>query len=414
MATATDDLEVVSDDNIDFEYKFATLGDLQVQTVENEKTGKKKVSSVMLDGEPIEPTDRFWNSVFSRYGISNTLFKYYDHDEVFARIMERDGKDRMRMCIERGDNGNRLLAVSSPTKPIVSYSDMSDLLSRYGGRSVKYSNGLIESVHQPRDNGSGLMIGPDNFERRFIMSVPIDGYGSPNVYLSLLRLLCSNLAVAYSKTFRSSLSLGKADDNVMPALTRVLESFGNDEGYAALRDRIESAQKSWASVYEATMFTKLIHKLHTRRDIDDLDGRKVPDGTSIAKWYSQSRDEFTPDLNDAEDAILQAPIFRSLEAMTGNPMRLYGIANIDALSAKRQRTLPVKCTVYDLVNFSTEVATHYAGVDGSRKLQGWVGNTLSAEYDMEGTRDKFTDFADFHMSEKFASGLTGSNHALDN
>src|SRR5260221_348195 len=74
-----------------------------------------------------------------------------------------------------------------------------------------------------------------------IIDTPIDGFGRPSVYLSLLRLVCSNGAVGYSPAFRSELSVGKGDDGVAFALTRVLDGFNNEDGYAALRQRFESA-----------------------------------------------------------------------------------------------------------------------------------------------------------------------------
>ena len=43
--------------------------------------------------------------------------------------------------------------------------------------------------------------------------------------------------------------------------------------------------------------------------------------------------------------------------------KLYGLANLDTLSPKRQRTLPVDCKVYDLLNFATEIATHHASTE---------------------------------------------------
>ena len=49
--------------------------------------------------------------------------------------------------------------------------------------------------------------------------------------------------------------------------------------------------------------------------------------------------------------------------MTGDLQRIYGMANLDALSVKRQRTLPAACKVYDLLNFASEVATHHADAD---------------------------------------------------
>jgi hypothetical protein len=93
--------------------------------------------------------------------------------------------------------------------------------------------------------------------------------------------------------------------------------------------------------------------------------------------------------------------------MTGDVNRLYGLANIDAFSIKKQRALPVKCTVYDLLNFASELSTHYATPVGAGQLNAWIGGTLSEEYDMEGTKEKHSDFQDFMIDSKLGSGATG-------
>ena len=83
--------------------------------------------------------------------------------------------------------------------------------------------------------------------------------------------------------------------------------------------------------------------------------------------------------------------------MTGDLTRVYGLANMDALSAKRQRTLPSACRVYDLLNFASELATHHAKPEGGRKLQAYIGDLVSGEYDLEGTADQFPDWRDFFV-----------------
>ena len=83
-------------------------------------------------------------------------------------------------------------------------------------------------------------------------------------------------------------------------------------------------------------------------------------------------------LVDAGTSVLSA-----FHAMTGDVSQIYGLANVDALSVKRQRTLPVNCRVYDLLNFASELATHHATGSGSRTLQGWIG-TL----DQQGVRSR--------------------------
>ena len=89
--------------------------------------------------------------------------------------------------------------------------------------------------------------------------------------------------------------------------------------------------------------------------------------------------------------------------MTGDVSQIYGLANVDALSVKRQRTLPVNCRVYDLLNFASELATHHATGSGSRTLQGWIGTLVSREYDLENSCAAFDDFRDFFLDRK----LTG-------
>lgn len=86
--------------------------------------------------------------------------------------------------------------------------------------------------------------------------------------------------------------------------------------------------------------------------------------------------------------------------MTGDASRIYGLANVDALSVKRQRSLPVNCTVYDLLNFVSEVATHHANEHGSRASQAWLGTLISGEYDLESSMDSFCDFQDFFLERK--------------
>jgi hypothetical protein len=384
---------------VKFDYKYLPISDMKVNTTEDPKTGKQRVESVMVHDEPIEPTERFWTSLFARYSFNKAFFRYFDHSEVFDRISEKESQDRMRVCIERDDtHGSKLLAVSNPTKPVVVHDELIELLERYDGENITYANGIVESTHKPRV-GNNFDVAGDMFSHRFLMSTSIDGYGQPNIYLSLLRMICSNGMIGYSKDFRSTLALGKGEDDVTHNLTRALDGFNNDEGFAVMRQRMESATTSWASVYESNSLYHLLTRLHNGRKIH------VDDPTLLAAPACAEH------LNaDGGKSEVGTPLVKAFHSMTGDTTHLYGLANLDALSIKRQRTLPVRCTVYDAINFATEVATHYADPEGARQLNAWVGGVVSNEYDMEGTKDKFGDFADFHMEKKIAvPELTGSN-----
>lgn len=395
-----------------FDYVYAPVNDLVVETSEDPKTGKPKVDHILVQGEPLLDSGRFWTSLFARYGFNKAFFKYFDYPEVFSRISEVEANDRMRLCVERGEdeNGapvNRLLAVSNPTKPLVVYDELMDLLGRYDGASLNYSDGIVESTHVPRAGGNRFDVLGDMHSNRFVMQTPIDGYGAPNLYLALLREICTNGMIGLSKVFRSQLALGKGADDVTPALIRALDGFNNDEGYAAIRQRLEAAGKSWLSVYEEQQLYKMLIRLHSDRMINANDPT-LHRGTDIASYLTRAGER--RNLGEGDEHV-GSPIIKAWHKMTGDPAESYGLANLDSLSAKRQRTLPVNCTVYQAINFATEVATHYATPAGARRLQSWVGTRISDEYDMEGTMDRFGEFEDFLVDAKMGAGLTGSEYA---
>src|SRR6202011_2937734 len=105
------------------------------------------------------------------------------------------------------------------------------------------------------------------------------------------------------------------------------------------------------SVHEINRFYKVLARLHHRGEVD-YDTPKGGDGASLMEG---------------------SPLFRAFNKMTGDLSQIYGLANLDTLSAKRQRTLPTACKVYDLLNFASEVATHHATPAGERALQAYIG-----------------------------------------
>jgi hypothetical protein len=372
---------------IRFDYGVARIKDLDVRTGPD-RNGKAGVREVLLDGEPVRPSNRFWTSLHLRFGFTSNIFRYFSHAEVFNRISTVAPNDRIRWCVERNDNGeNRLLAVTNPTSALMPHDELVDLLQRYGTTEIQYGDGVVRSRHAPRMSGTFHVAG-DGFQNKFVLDTPIDGFGRPSVYLSLLRLVCSNGAVGYSPAFRSELSVGKGDDGVVFALTRVLDGFNNEDGFAALRQRFESATRSWASVYEVNRLYKLLARLHNRGEIKGKAALPVL----------------------GEDGP-RSSLFHAFHEMTGDLSRIYGLANMDALSVKRQRTLPAACRVYDVLNFASEVATHHATDMGNRLVQAFLGDLISAEYDLEGTVDQFSDWRDFFIgSASTTDTLAHLNH----
>lgn len=372
-----------------FEYGTATVKDIQV-TQRIDKMGRSVVDLVELKGEPVRPSPRFWNSLHVRFGFTSNIFRYFSHAEVFQRISQVAPCDKVRWCLDRSGDEPVLLAVTNPASAIIKHDELMGLLADHGTTAVRYAKGVVTSEHAPRYNPE-VKISGDGFQNKFILDTPIDGYGRPAVYLSMLRLICANGMVGYSPTFRSELSMGKGENGVAFVLQRVLDGFNNEEGYAALRQRFESATRSWASVAEANKLYKVLVRM--------LGTGQVPGAVKLSASGGAS-----------DEAVASAPLLAAYHKMTGDLSRTYGLANIDTLSVKRQRTLPAGCKIYDLLNFASEVATHHASEQGNRTLQAYIGELISGEYDLEGTVDQFSDWRDFFLgSEKTSDTLTEMN-----
>lgn len=351
--------------NATFHYDLTRVCEMQIRDVHQTRRGRSEVRTILVGDRALHPSKRFWNSFFTRFGFSDTVFRYFDHAEVFERISARVPDDTLRVCIERNAEGKEtLLAVSSPNRPLFRAEAALDLIGRYGGSDVQYDSGVMTSAHVPSSGDAQVRIGPDEFKNRFVLETPVDGYGNPRIFLSMLRMVCSNGMVAYAPTFRSEVRVGK---DPAWSIARALESYDNGEGYAALRQRFHSAQSSWASIHECQRCYRILVKLLNAQ-------------------------------------LLKSQALSDFHHVTGNLNELYGLANLEALSVKRQRVLPARCRVYDLLNFTTELATHHAQPVAARALHAHVGTLISDEYDMEGTAEQVSDFNDFFVAQPDGGG----------
>jgi hypothetical protein len=370
-----------------FEYGVCRINEIQAVRMSDDPKDKA-IRRVNLQGRTLTATNRFWQSLHRRFGFTENFFNWFSPLEVFERISQVASNDQVRWCIEHQEDGKQnLLGISNPSTSIVQYKNLNQLLQEYGPDNVTYNEGVVTSRHQLK-HSVDFKIAGDSFENRYQLDTPIDGFGRPAIYLSLLRLLCSNGAIGFSPAFRSELSLGKGKDKGEFAIERALDSFNNEEGYAALRQRFESASNSWASMAEAQALYKVIAKAYNNGHVS-----KPSIGSDGASLLSAR-----PDIMGA---------FRKTVGDFGD---IYGLANPDTLSLKRQRTLPAKCRVYELLNFASEVATHHMQPAGQRPVQAFIGELISHEYDLEGTCDKFGDWKDFMIGDRTTTKTLASMH----
>ncbi|MBI1302768.1 MAG: DUF932 domain-containing protein [Phycisphaera sp.] len=331
---------------------------------------RKTPKALYLNDEPVVTTPRFWWSLFVRCGLNDAVFRYFDPTEVFDRVARLDAGRSVRFAIEGGGTpgrARRLLAVSAPNGPILDRRDVAEIVDRYGGHRVRYDDGVLSSMHVPAAGDRVISIGPDEYRQRFQLDVPVDGLGEPRMQVALLRLICLNGAIGTRSVFRSMIRIGKDPQH---SLERALGHFANDDGFSAMRDRLESAQRSWASLREVRLL---------ERQLDTVSWGG-PSGGGLGDMTERRR---------------------AFRAMVGDYESRYGLASIDALSVKRQRMLQANCRVYDLINFATEMATHHAPPRAAARLNGWLGSTLTDEYDLENTASEVPEFTDVFMTRKW-------------
>lgn len=352
-----------------------------------------KISTIEVDGTPHNSTERFITSLcanHSAFGLSPKLFNLFDPPEIFERLREKAGRSSIRVCIETNNDGsNTLLGVSNVNKDILTYENAENVISPVCDKK-SYNNGIITSWHTPARMDE-LVIGPDKFTFHYVSETPIDGYGNPVCYLSFLRQVCSNGAIAYARAFRSEVKSGSKDNSPVFALERAYKTFQHEEGYDAITSRLKNAQKSYASCREVIDLTKIIHQAGKNGEIHNhgkTNGTLDTITNRIQAAGGPDANELTPSYN----------IIKKLDKAMGEPASLWGLAHLDALAYKKAQRLPVRATVYDLFNFATEVATHCTDHKSHayRKLQAFVGTMMSSgEYDLELSKQETPDFADY-------------------
>ncbi len=386
-------------------HRFTTditdLRNFNIQRIPAEKANQRPTFAVSINDRPVKTTERFWTSLtsmYSKYGLNMNLFRsgLFSPEEAFERLVKvaTDGNVKYTIQEQVGKDEAKLLAVVNPTKSVVKYADVESLLTDYNGEdtNVTYLDGhavdnlgIVRSTHTP-PRMEGFQVAGELFAPKFTFEVPIDGYGSPKIMLSCMRMVCSNGLVGYAPAFTTTINTGSGkDQNTMFSVNRALESFSNEEGFGALRKRLESSTLSWCSVNESVTMYKVMAKV-------------------LSAKYIQATSSIADEESDATH------VMKAWHRLTGDVSQIYGVAHADALSNKRMRTLPVRCTVYDMINFATEVATHHCEPTAAKTIHAAIGGLIGSgeEYDLEGSKTTMPEFTDYFLDR---SGIEMSEGA---
>jgi len=331
-------------EGIEVSYRVIDLRDLHVlpRTDDTDKT-----TYVLLGGVKYEASARFWSSFCSRFQLSTTVFKYVPHKTMFDFITAKIGpkKAKIRLAAATTKTGSHLLALTKPDSPLIDFAQVQKFLAGQNCERLIYHNGIVKAFFS-RTLGSGtdLSIGADEHVRKFVMCVPIDGYGGVNNYLAFVRGICQNGMVIMNPSLQQPVKTGK---DPWPGLLRGIQTFDGEADYKTVAKRLLSSQTSEASVREVLQLRALLRR---------------------------------------NEAAAEVQACERLEEVAGHLNVKYGLANLNVLSEKRQRLLTANCRVYDLINFASEVATHWANPQQAEQLHHYIGSLLvDDEFDREGT-----------------------------
>jgi hypothetical protein len=372
---------VASLSNLSVESIVVPLSSLRVASERDPKACKSRMEAdrhtrvVLPDGRKMAVSGRFWGSFSSLLNLNRSVFDYFSHAEVFERITRRKGRD-VRVACEVVGEGGRMLSCTNPVKPILRLDEVFSLVEEFGGSRVTYSDGIVTSTFEC-PFPAHFNVGGDDFRSQFSLQMPVDGYGLPAAFLALLRLICTNGMVAMAPAFKTAFQLGKGNDSLLPLLQRAMTTFNNEEGFNALRQRVDSATGSWASLNEAK---KLRACLGQAASADGLDAKR------------------------------RADLLTEFDTACGDPLGTYGLSGHEELSVRRARSIPVEATVYDMMNFASEAGTHHFKSLGSRnRINAWIGESLTQEFDLEGTVASFPDFKDYFLNRRPDPVLAAAN-----
>lgn len=333
--------------------RMVHLGEMEPTWYVREAEGVPPVAvlnGIKIGGDKYVASERFTQSFWTRFGLSPSVFSVIEPDECFKRLADRHPRAQTVLTTIAG----RALAMSSPATSRISPMMVAKLLEmpgiNRGDRKVREltlsEEGMIQTTHCLPD--APVKIGGEGFLHEFFFETPIDGYGSPMSFISLLRLVCLNGMVAYRPAFRSIFKVsGEGEEQIIYGLHRILSSFTNEEGFQALNERFTKAMVTAPSVSEYAAFRGLLVQelRHSRHAIAILD---------------------------------------LLDKKLGSISDMYSVATVTDLDPKRARTMPMKGTLGDIINISTEISSHYPGmVRDANKLHSWVGMLIQETYDLE-------------------------------
>ena len=308
---------------------------------------------VGCDGDPEEAgivvndcqywlTKRFFSSFARRMGFATSFYRYFSPLEVLNRVAKLNPDMTFQATFDNEDL--KLLGVTEPHRQFLPAHIICKAIS---------DDPQIENIYHNDGIFEAKMLLDDKFEVPFageyrcmlLLKIPVDGVGSPCMYLASIREASGNVSVAMSKQFCTDLEV---NDESGASLRKQLKSFNAERCFSALIERLIVAQRTPASVSELL-------------SIDELISANVTDRSAYRKIHDR--------LND----------------IAGNPCSAYKVPFLEFIECyESEKNTPVACSINDLLNFCSELTTHhYELISNPSAFHEKTGEILGNCFDLE-------------------------------
>ena len=317
-------------------------------------TGRFKIQ---FEDRIYNTSERFITSFARKLKFSGNIFNYFTAGEVFDRVQQRNPDVAFKVTFDQQDG--EILGVVDETKKLLPAEIACNVFASDPRiQKIQYSKGVWEAEFLLDETFS--IRNDSEYARKIWVHYPVDGVSMPCVYLSVLRQVCSNGAVALVPGFRTDIEI---NDDSGTHLSRLLRSYNNENGFMALESRLQTAQDTLASVNELLK-------------IENLLATQISDQSSVSALQTR------------------------LEEMAGDPCARYETTSLNNIAPKKRPLLPVGCSVNDLFNFCSELTTHHDNIISRvDAFNITLGNMLSQEFDLEEMYRNSNAARAFHLDD---------------
>jgi hypothetical protein len=316
-----------------------------------------KIKGLAIEQTTYKLSDRFYKTLAAELGIPFGVFGFFTPLEVMTRAAEKAPDLPLRVTVDTSQ-GQALGLTQNKGLPMpVKYIE-NVLHEDRRLKEVEYGNGVLNALLDLDDPWE--VPNDSTYHVRVRCRVPVDGVGMPDMSLATWRQVCANGAVAEAPLFRTKMEI---KDNSGEHFRRLLTSFSNPSGVEMLQEKMCVAAGTKASVGEVVLLEGLI-----RRSVS----------------------------NTRNQMLLRERLY----GIAGNPCVRYGVTDLSNIGMKKRALLPVGCSVADLLNFASELATHHAELlKPESTLPTFAGTVLSKGFDLEDLYPNSTRTNDFYLRD---------------